>query len=140
MDFSPLLSADRRMIDAVIKCDIDQVEKMIPVMVDVPTRVSPRQRTEIEVPQMAHFRFQERFRWPVERVLVVGLGMVAVPTPAGGTSLLPGVPLPLGNSPAGRSAGLRRVQGAGHPRRQRPATRAARCARPRTTAAATERL
>ncbi len=100
LDFSPLLSADRRMIDAVIKCDIDQVEKMIPVIVDVPTRVSPRQRTEIEVPQMAHFRYQERFRWPVERVLVVGLGMVALPTPAGGTSILPGVPLPLGNLPA----------------------------------------
>ena len=37
LDFSPLLSVDRRMIDATIKCDIDQVEKMIPVMIDVPT-------------------------------------------------------------------------------------------------------
>ena len=46
LDFSPLLSADRRMIDATIKCDIDQVEKMIPVMIDVPTADSPRQRTQ----------------------------------------------------------------------------------------------
>ena len=37
LDFSPLLTADRRLIDATIKCDIDQVEKMIPVMLDVPT-------------------------------------------------------------------------------------------------------
>ncbi len=100
LDFSPLLSADRRMIDAVIKCDIDQIEKMIPVVVEVPTRVSPRQRTQIDVPQMTHYRFHERFRWPVDRVLVVGLGMVALPIPVEGASLVPGVPLPLGNSPA----------------------------------------
>ena len=100
LDFSPLLSADRRMIDAVIKCEIDQIEKMIPVVVEVPTRVSPRQRTQIDVPQMTHYRFHERFRWPVDRVLVVGLGMVALPMPVNGASLVPGVPLPIGNSPA----------------------------------------
>ena len=48
-DFSPLLSVDRRMIDATIKCEIDQVEKMIPVVIDVPTPILPRQRTKIEV-------------------------------------------------------------------------------------------
>jgi hypothetical protein len=100
LDFSPLLSADRRMIDATVKCEIDQIEKMIPVVVEVPTRVSPRQRTQIDVPQMTHYRFHERFRWPVDRVLVVGLGMVALPMPVEGASLLPGVPLPIGNSPA----------------------------------------
>ncbi|MEN6451566.1 MAG: hypothetical protein ABFC96_13825 [Thermoguttaceae bacterium] len=99
LDFSPLLSTDRRMIDAVIKCEINQVEKLLPVVVEVPTRVSPRQRAEIEVPQMSHYRFHERFRWPVDQVLLVGLGVVALPMPASGTSLLPGVPL-IGNSPA----------------------------------------
>ena len=74
IDFSPLLSIDRRMIDATIKCNIDQIEKMIPVMVDVPTQASPRQRTKIESPQMSHYRLHERFRWPVDQILVVGAG------------------------------------------------------------------
>ena len=101
MDFSPLLSVDRRMIDATIKCDIDQVEKMIPVMIDVPTPAAPRQRTKIEVPQMTHYRFHERFRWPVDQVLLVGLGMVALPIPVDGKPLVPGVPLPIGTRPPG---------------------------------------
>jgi len=100
LDFSPLLSTDRRTIDAMIKCDIDQIEKMIPVLIDVPTQNQPRQRTKIEVPQMTHFRFHERFRWPVDQVLIVGMGMVALPIPVDGAPLVPGVPLPIGNSPA----------------------------------------
>ena len=99
LDFSPLLSADRRMIDATIKCDIDQVEKMIPVMIDVPTPISPRQRTKIEAPQMTHYRFHERFRWPIDQVLVVGLGMVALPIPVDGSPQVAGLPLPIGSSP-----------------------------------------
>jgi hypothetical protein len=97
LDFSPLLSADRRMIDAFIRCDIDQVEKMIPVMVDVPLAAG-RQRTKIEAPQITHYRFHERFRWPTDKVLVVGMGMVALPLPIDGAPLVPGVPLPLGNT------------------------------------------
>lgn len=100
LDFSPLLSADRRVIDATIKCEVDQVERMVPVMIDVPTRASPRQRTKIEVPQMTHYRFHERFRWPIEQVLLVGMGMVALPIPVDGAPLVPGVPLPIGNTPA----------------------------------------
>jgi hypothetical protein len=100
LDFSPLLMADRRMIDATIKFEIDQVEKMIPVMVDVPTTASPRQRTKIETPQMTHYRFCERFRWPVDQVLLVGFGMLALPIPVDGQSMVPGGLLPIGNTPA----------------------------------------
>ena len=100
LDFSPLISADHRMIDAAIRCDINQIEKIIPVMIDVPTRTSPRQRAKIEVPQVTQYRFHERFRWPVDRVLLVGMGMVPLPIPVDGAPLLPGVPLPIGNSPA----------------------------------------
>jgi hypothetical protein len=99
LEFSPLLSVDRKSIDATVKCEIDQVEKMIPVMLDVPTVVAPRQRTQIEVPQLTHFRFHERFRWPADQVLLVGMGMVAVPVPTEGKSLVPGLPLSLGSSP-----------------------------------------
>ncbi len=100
LDFSPLISADHRMIDAAIRCDINQIEKIIPVMINVPTRTSPRQRAKIEVPQVTQYRFHERFRWPVDRVLLVGMGMVPLPIPVDGAPLLPGVPLPIGNSPA----------------------------------------
>jgi hypothetical protein len=100
LDFSPLLSADRRLVDATIKCDVDQIEKMLPVMIDVPTQAVPRQRTKIDVPQMTHYRFHERFRWPVDDVLLVRMGMVAMPIPVDGAPMVPGVPLPIGNTPA----------------------------------------
>jgi hypothetical protein len=47
----------------------------------VPTSVSPRQRTKIEVPQVSHCRLHERFHWPINQVLLVSLGVVATPTP-----------------------------------------------------------
>lgn len=100
LDFSPLLSTDRRMIDATIKCEIDQVEKMIPIMVDLSTPILQRQRTKIEVPQMTHYRFHERFRWPVDDLLLIDLGMVALPAPVDGKPMVPGVPLPIGATPA----------------------------------------
>jgi len=101
LDFSPLLSADMRMIDATIRCHIDQVEKMIPVSLEVPTAAAPRQRTKIEVPQITHFRFHERFRWPVDQVLLVGMGMVALPVPvdAKAKTLVAGIPLPVPKTP-----------------------------------------
>lgn len=99
LEFSPLLSVDGQMIDATIRCHIDQVEKMVPVMLEVPTAAAPRQRTKVEVPQLVHFRFHERFRWPENHVLVLGMGMVPIPVPAEGKTLLPGVPLRLPSSP-----------------------------------------
>jgi hypothetical protein len=100
MEFNPLLSTDRRTVDAVIKCQIDQVEKLVPVMLEVPTQSSPRQRTRIEVPQMSYFRFSERFRWPTDQVLLLGLGIVALPVPVDSTPTVAGLPLPLPSSPA----------------------------------------
>jgi hypothetical protein len=100
IDFSPLLSADRRLIDATIKCEIDQVEKMIPVTIDLPSAVASRQQAKIEVPQMTHYRFHERFRWPVEHVLLIGLGMVPLPLPVDGKPMVPGLPLPFGQTAA----------------------------------------
>ena len=41
LEFHPLLAVDGKTIDAIIKCHVDQVEKMIPVMIDVPTTRSP---------------------------------------------------------------------------------------------------
>jgi hypothetical protein len=98
-EFSPLLSLDGRTIDATIKCSINQLEKLVPVMIDAPTQESPRQRAKTEIPQTTHFRFHERFRWPTEQVLLMSMGMVALPVSKDKT-LVPGVPLPFGNTPA----------------------------------------
>lgn len=95
LEFSPLLSVDGQMIDAAIKCEIAQVEKLVPVIIEMPSAAAPRQRSKIEVPQVTQFRFHERFRWPTDQVLLIGLGMVALPLPADGKSLVPGLPLPL---------------------------------------------
>jgi hypothetical protein len=100
LDFSPLLTADRRMIDATLKCEIDQVEKMLPVFLEIPTSNGVKNRMQVEVPQMTHYRFHERFRWPVDQVLLVGMGMVALPMPVDGKPLVPGVSLPIGSTPA----------------------------------------
>lgn len=93
LEMSPLLSLDGRTIDAVIKCNIDQLEKLVSVSIDMPTPQSPRQRAELEVPQVTHCRLHERFRWPTDQVLVVGLGMVASPVPAAPNNLLRSLPL-----------------------------------------------
>jgi hypothetical protein len=93
LQFHPLMSLDAKTIDAVIKCNVDQVERMIPVNLDVPTPVAPRQRTKIDVPQIASCRLHERFRWPTDQVLLISLGVVAAPVPTTGPNplmLLPG--------------------------------------------------
>lgn len=87
LEFSPLLSLDGRTIDAIVKCNVDLVEKMIPVMLDVPTAVAPRQRTKVEVPQITSSRLHERFRWPTDQVLLISLGVVAAPAPNAGNPL-----------------------------------------------------
>jgi hypothetical protein len=76
-------------VEAVLRCRIDQIERMAPVVVSVP--VADQQRAQIEVPQMSAVRVGERFRWPVNQTLVVGLGLVPWPVPgqnAAGTPAL----------------------------------------------------
>lgn len=81
LQMSPLLSVDGNTIDVVLDCQIDQVEKLVSVMIDVPTPVAQRQRAKIEVPRLTHVRLREQFRWPEDHVLLVGLGVVATPVP-----------------------------------------------------------
>ena len=66
---------------------------MIPLMLDVPTSVAPRQRTKVEVPQINSCRMHERFRWPSDQVLLISLGVVASPMPASGNPLTLALPL-----------------------------------------------
>lgn len=92
LELSPLLSLDNRMIDAVIKCNIDQLERLVPVTIDVPHPAARNQRARIDVPQISHCRLHERFRWPADQVLVVDMGVVATPVPTRSGSLLSSLP------------------------------------------------
>lgn len=85
LEFSPLMALDDKTVEAVVKCHVDQIEKLVPVLLDAPTPVAPRQRTKVEVPQTSACRFLEKFRWPEDQVLLISLGVVATPvaTPTG---------------------------------------------------------
>src|SRR4051812_24906231 len=81
LEFSPLLALDLASADAVVKLKWNQVEKMLPVKLDLPTTVSPNQRVQIDVPQMTSSNLHERFRWPTDKVLLLSMGVVATPGP-----------------------------------------------------------
>jgi hypothetical protein len=84
LDVQPLITTDGTAIEAVVRCRIDQIERMAPVSVTVPA--ADRQRVQIEVPQMSAVRIGERFRWPANQCLVIGLGLVPWPVPGQNTA------------------------------------------------------
>lgn len=79
LQLSPLMSLDGKTCDAAVKCNIDQVERLLPVAIDVPVG-GQVQRTQVQVPQLVSWRFQERFRWPADQVLLLSCGVVANPS------------------------------------------------------------
>jgi hypothetical protein len=79
LEFSPLLALDLGSADAVVKLRLNQIEKMLPVKLDLPTTVAPNQRVQVDVPQMTSSNLHERFRWPTDRVLLLSMGVVATP-------------------------------------------------------------
>ncbi len=99
LEFSPLLALNRTTVDAIIKLRLNQIERMVPVMLDVPTAAGPRQRTRVEVPQVTMSNLHERFRWPTDQVLLLSMGVVATPAPTKGSNPLAQV-LPLPKSPS----------------------------------------
>lgn len=86
LEICPLMSLDGTAADVVVKCQVDQVERLVPIVVDVPTVVNS-QRVQIQIPQITGWKLHERFRWPTSHVLVLSRGVVASPstTPAQGT-------------------------------------------------------
>jgi hypothetical protein len=89
LTISPLMMLDGKSVEAAIECQIDQVEKLVPVAIDVPIG-KQSQRVQIQVPQVASWRLSERFRWPADQVLLLSCGVVANPAPnsAGPLALL----------------------------------------------------
>lgn len=81
LQVSPLFSLDARSVDVFVKCQVDQVEKLVPVMVDLPAFGGQWQRSQVQVPQVVSWRLNERFRWPTDQVLLLSCGVVASPVP-----------------------------------------------------------
>jgi hypothetical protein len=83
MDISALGMLDPRLMEVVIKCQIDQLEKLQTITIPVPTLGGGLQNLAISVPQVVAWRLHERFRWPKDQVLLLSCGVIA--TPAGQT-------------------------------------------------------
>ena len=83
LSISPMIEPGEEAIDAVIRCEIDQVERFRNVKADVQTLSGPTQRVQLQVPQVSSWRLHERFRWPTDKVLVLTCGIVATPESAG---------------------------------------------------------
>jgi hypothetical protein len=79
LDVQPLISRDGTAVEAVLRCRIDQIERMAPVGMTPPA--ADGRRVPIEVPQMSAVRIGERFRWPANSTLLIGLGLVPWPVP-----------------------------------------------------------
>ncbi len=78
---SPLLSTDNRTVDAVIRLESNQIEKLNNLAVPTPTLANPKQMSQIQVPQTSSWRLHERFHWPAENVLLISCGVVSSPGP-----------------------------------------------------------
>jgi hypothetical protein len=128
LEFSPLLALDLASADAVVKLRLNQVEKMLPVKLDIPTIVAQNQRVEVEVPQMTMSNLHERFRWPTDKVLLLSMGVVATPGPSKDNPITDAVQdaVPLLKTPP-RADALLFVESAGvvAPAAEPPAARAA---------------
>ncbi len=88
LQLSPLLSLDQKNVDLVVKCNIDQVERLSKVNLELPLSTGQVYNGQINVPQVASWRLHERFRWPSDQVLLLSCGVVAAPQGATNSTLL----------------------------------------------------
>lgn len=72
-----LSSLDGRTIEAIIKCDIDQIERLTNVRVDAPSNLGTIQNINLQIPQIVSWRLHERFRWSNDQVLLLTCGVVS---------------------------------------------------------------
>ncbi len=79
LQLSTLASLDGRTAEVALLCEIDQVEKLTPVRVMVAIGNGQSDRVSLQIPSLVSCRFQERFRWPSDQVLVLSCGVVATP-------------------------------------------------------------
>jgi hypothetical protein len=89
LDLSFLATPDGA-AETLLRCDVDQVERLQSVDVDLPDNAGGWQTVRVGVPQLVSWRLHERFRWPADQVLLLSCGVVASPseTPSSGLQSL----------------------------------------------------
>jgi len=80
-EITPLLSIDGKTLEARVKCDLVQVDKMHPLTFNTPSSASPSAKVTVEVPQVANFSVDELISWPSDTVLLLDLGIVPLLIP-----------------------------------------------------------
>ena len=82
-EITPLISIDGKTLEARIKCDLVQVDRMHQLTFNTPSSASPSAKVTVEVPQVANFSVDELISWPADTVLLLDLGIVPllIPTP-----------------------------------------------------------
>ena len=79
LSMTPLALLDGQHMAAIIKLDVVQIERMFTTAVEIATASNPRQRIQVESPQMAFFKLDEVVGFPKNKVLLLDLGMVPLP-------------------------------------------------------------
>ena len=79
LEVSSLKSREGDLIEAVVKCHVNQLEKFQTVNIDLRNPLGQAQRSMIQVPQVVTWRLHERFKWPADKVLLLSCGVVATP-------------------------------------------------------------
>lgn len=113
VELTPLVARDGASIDAIVRCNIDQVERIVPVAIESNLAKIGRERSKVEIPQRVQLRVKETFRWNVDQVLVVSLGVAPVPDLTEENLLEKALPLPLPTSPP-RAEILLMIESRGH--------------------------
>ncbi|HMP77856.1 MAG TPA: hypothetical protein PKD54_00250 [Pirellulaceae bacterium] len=91
LQLSTLSTLDGKIAEVALLCEIDQVEKLTPVRVNIPVGPGQVERVNLQIPSLVSCRFQERFRWPSDQVLVLSCGVVATPGVEGNARPLAGL-------------------------------------------------
>ena len=86
LSITPLAMLDSQHMAATIKLDVVQIERMLTTTIEVATPTNPRQRVQVEAPQMAYFKLDEVVGFPKNKVLLLDLGTIPLPSTADGDS------------------------------------------------------
>ena len=86
LSMTPLALLDGQNMAVTLKLDVVQIERMLQSTIEVATIKNPRQRVQIESPQMSYFKMDEIVRFPNTKVLLLDLGTVPIPNTVEGDS------------------------------------------------------
>ena len=82
-ELMPLVAVDGIQVDAQIKMQINHLDRFYQTAVPVPGELSGYGSRRVEVPQIAQFRFRERYQWNTKGALLISLGLTPPPVSTG---------------------------------------------------------